>query len=306
MKLAKKLLFLGIVIFSFLFITTSIESRSYADAGNFRGKTNYSRGGSSSGKSSNFGSSRSSGSGFFGFPFFGFGGSTTFIIILILYFIIKYKGKGRTGYDDNDVGLQASRFEQDDSIEMLYEMDPNFQEDYICEKVGRIYVDIQNHWQNADWEPMRAYLTPQLYSRLENQLRDMIANGHKNYVNNIAVLNVEVLRFYKHEDNQELEVLIETRAIDYTVDRDNNIVNGNPNEEVFMGYIYHMIRNVNTTTPEGKDVKTMKCPCCGAPIDLNRSARCEYCGTIIEAKDYDWVLSAIEGIYQSSTPVDLD
>ena len=43
------------------------------------------------------------------------------------------------------------------------------------------------------------------------------------------------------------------------------------------------------------------CPNCGAPLDLNHTAKCEYCGAIITAAEYDWVISAIKGISQRTS-----
>ena len=35
------------------------------------------------------------------------------------------------------------------------------------------------------------------------------------------------------------------------------------------------------------------CNACGANMDLNRSGVCEYCGTVYELMEYDWVLKEI-------------
>ena len=42
------------------------------------------------------------------------------------------------------------------------------------------------------------------------------------------------------------------------------------------------------------------CPGCGAPLDVNASARCPYCGTVIQQQAQDWVISAIRGIKQQT------
>ena len=42
----------------------------------------------------------------------------------------------------------------------------------------------------------------------------------------------------------------------------------------------------------------LHCPNCGAPLDVNHSAKCEYCGQVITVDDYDWVISQIKGISQ--------
>ena len=37
-----------------------------------------------------------------------------------------------------------------------------------------------------------------------------------------------------------------------------------------------------------------KCPTCGAPLSVNTSGKCEYCGSIYNQEDYDWVLNELE------------
>ena len=36
-----------------------------------------------------------------------------------------------------------------------------------------------------------------------------------------------------------------------------------------------------------------KCPGCGASISVNTSGKCEYCGTIYNLEDYDYILTNI-------------
>ena len=32
------------------------------------------------------------------------------------------------------------------------------------------------------------------------------------------------------------------------------------------------------------------CPGCGAPVNVNSNGVCEYCGTVYNTEDYDWIL----------------
>ena len=317
MKRIKKFLLLLLTICLITFTLVQFSKETHADAGNFRGGTSYSRGGSShfSGgssssrsrrDSSSFGSRRGNYStydddddydfGFFPFSFFGFSGMGSGLIIFILILIIYQKMKGKKINNYSDGFVREPNFT---NLEKLYKRDPNFREDILKEKIARVYVEMQNAWQEQKWDPMRAYLSPQLYTMLENQLRELISSGRKNIIKDISVLNVELFDYEEDDDTQHLYVMVETRVIDYTIDNYNNVVSGDPNKEVFMGYGYHLVRPLNATAPQvNGEIKQMKCPSCGAPIDINRSAKCEYCGTIIEAKDYDWVISNIEGLYQ--------
>ena len=37
-----------------------------------------------------------------------------------------------------------------------------------------------------------------------------------------------------------------------------------------------------------------KCPTCGASMNINNSGECEYCHSIYNQEDYDWVLTKLE------------
>jgi len=40
------------------------------------------------------------------------------------------------------------------------------------------------------------------------------------------------------------------------------------------------------------------CPKCGAPLDINQTARCPYCGSVVTINNEDWALNNIKGISQ--------
>ena len=52
---------------------------------------------------------------------------------------------------------------------------------------------------------------------------------------------------------------------------------------------------------KAKAAQTVTCPNCGAPLDLNATAKCQYCGAVIQSADFDWVLKTIKGISQQTS-----
>ena len=66
-------------------------------------------------------------------------------------------------------------------------------------------------------------------------------------------------------------------------------------------YEWDLLRPTGTqTNAESGETKRITCPGCGAPLDVNASARCPYCGTVIRQQAQDWVISAIRGIKQQT------
>jgi hypothetical protein len=40
----------------------------------------------------------------------------------------------------------------------------------------------------------------------------------------------------------------------------------------------------------------VKCPGCGANLDVNKSGKCEYCGQVYSAEKYDYILTSITNL----------
>ena len=188
------------------------------------------------------------------------------------------------------------------TIAQLKELDPNFSEEAMKEKIGNLYIRMQDCWQNKKWDEMRTSMTDALFNQMGNQLDALIRNGQTNYIERIAVLGVDLTGFGQDEKNDIITAIVNTRIVDYTVsDETGAVVSGNKTAERFMTYEWTLVRTKGTKTVKAESNETAHCPNCGAPLDLNHTAKCEYCGAIITAAEYDWVISAIKGIAQRTT-----
>lgn len=269
-----------------------------ADAGNFSGHSDYggSFGGSSGGSFDSSGLwalvalSNSGG---------GTGGIITIIIIAYIILNILKKRKNTAA-----AGAVASDFSELMPIHTIRDIDPNFSEAEIKEKVANLYVQMQDAWQNKKFGTMRPYMTDALYSQFERQLQELIRSGCTNYIDRIVVLDVRLAGWKADKVNDSIIAVLSTRIVDYTVnDKTGKVVSGSKTAEKFMTYEWTLIRSKGMKTPAAEGEKnegpvTLRCPSCGAPVDINQSAKCPYCDSVINAGDYDWSISAIKGISQ--------
>lgn len=282
-----------------------------ADFGSYSGGSDYGGGGSSTdwGSSSDWGSSGdtyyyssgdSSDSG---------GGSWLTIIVAGVIFLIVILGfifKGRKGNAGPVApGAEATSLESLKTIPELKEIDPNFSEEAMKQKISNLYVQMQNAWQNKDLESLRPYFTDAQFNQFDRQLDEFKKSGCTNYIERIAVLDVSLRGWSEDETNEKLVAMLNTRIIDYTVnDKSGEVVSGDKRAERFMTYEWTLIRSKGMKTPEETESSNSQgttgrtCPKCGAPLDLNQSAKCPYCGSVISAQDYDWVIAQIKGIAQ--------
>lgn len=294
----------GILLLILMLVSCFLVVYAIADAGSFSGSSDYGGGGDwggSSDWSSDWGSSGYVGGGSGNFSFSSLF-SIVIIVLIIVFIAAKRKGVGFTG--SSPAGATLTSAESLSPISTLLDVDPNFSEVKIKEKVSNLYVQMQNAWQDKDFEPMRAHMTDALYSQFARQLDDIVKAGCTNYVERIAVLDVNISGWVRDDVNDSLVAIINSRIVDYTVnEKTGKLVSGSKTAEKFMCYEWTLVRSkgMQTPVPSGsgsEGISTIHCPSCGAPVEINQSARCPYCDSIISAKDYDWVISSIKGISQ--------
>lgn len=94
---------------------------------------------------------------------------------------------------------------------------------------------------------------------------------------------------------------LNTRIVDYTLDdKTGNLVSGSKNKEKFMVYEWDLVRTTGTKTEKDKPMQTVNCPNCGAPVEINASAKCPYCGSVITLEEHGFALNAIRAISQET------
>ena len=76
---------------------------------------------------------------------------------------------------------------------------------------------------------------------------------------------------------------------------------GSNTAEKFMEYEWTLARSTGRTTGTAAGTQVQNCPNCGAPININNTAKCEYCGCILTTDSFDWVVTGIKGLSQRTS-----
>ncbi|PKM72432.1 MAG: hypothetical protein CVU91_08520 [Firmicutes bacterium HGW-Firmicutes-16] len=292
---------LYITLMIVILLASILAIPAMADAGNFSGSSDFggSYGGSSGGS---FG-----GSGLWTLFALGSSGHSggVIAIIIIAFIVIKIlKNAGRRGGTATFTAARTNGFSELKPIQTLRDTDPNFSEAVMKEKIGNLYVRMQTAWQTNEFDSMRPFMTDSLYSQFKLQLDELIRSECTNHIERIAVLEVNLLGWRSDEANDAVVAQLQTRIIDYiSNDKTGKVISGSKTAEKFMTYEWTLVRSKGMKTPEpsgeGKgDTISIHCPSCGAPVEINQSAKCPYCDSVINAVSYDWVISQIKGISQ--------
>lgn len=271
-----------------------------ADAGGFAGATDF-------GGSSSSGSSSDSGLGeliyliiwlLLDVPY----GWVIVLIGAVIFGIFVLKGKIDEKKKPKRVVVEDS-FDTSKLMDMGYyaDKDPNFSKADMREKVSNLYVQMQNAWTAKDFSPMRPYFSDALYAQFDRQLNTLRRRNMTNYVDNITVLGVKFEGWYQEAGQDCLSLKLRTRITDYTVsDQTGEITSGSKKKEKFMTYRWILSRTSGTQTGVSSGTTTVNCPNCAAVLNINKTAKCPYCDSIVTVDQHDWVITAIQGLSQET------
>ncbi len=85
---------------------------------------------------------------------------------------------------------------------------------------------------------------------------------------------------------------IGAEGFDYTVDESESVVSGSKSKLRYWSEYWTFIRSRNAKPIPA--TTELNCPNCGAPLKVNQSGICEFCGGKMTSGAFDWVLSKIE------------
>lgn len=232
-------------------------------------------------------------------------GLVVMVVIVVLGLIIdvseKRKKKKQYGAQGRPQGAQRTPDSRLQPLGDLAVTDPSFDANAMQEKISNLYVQMQNCWTDKNIESLRPYFTDAFFTQMERQLNGLKSRGLTNHVDRIAVLGVNLRGFYKQGGDEHLIVELRTRIVDYTVqDSDKKLVSGDRNREKFMTYEWNMCRAEGSVTTKEGAMQSVSCPGCGAPLSINTTAKCPYCGRVVTLDEHDWALCAIKGISQTT------
>ena len=231
------------------------------------------------------------------------------IVVLGLIFDVSEKRKKKKQYgagrpQSAQGRPQGAQRTPDSRLQPLGDLavtDPSFDANAMQEKISNLYVQMQNCWTDKNIESLRPYFTDAFFTQMERQLNGLKSRGLTNHVDRIAVLGVNLRGFYRQGDKEHLIVELRTRIVDYTVqDSNNKLISGDRNREKFMTYEWDMCRTAGSVTSKEGVMHSVSCPGCGAPLSINTTAKCPYCGRVVTLDEHDWALCAIKGIAQST------
>lgn len=159
--------------------------------------------------------------------------------------------------------------------------------------VDNVFVKIHLAITFNELETIDHFVNDKVYNELKEKLDELNEKNLIQMHDMINVKNSHIIDFEETSDKYIVKVNLTSRYVDYRIDKDTKeTVSGNDMDRTEKINILTFEKNKDTTIqPEAR-----KCPSCGSNMDVNNNGKCEFCGTIYNLEDYEWILTEIKVI----------
>lgn len=166
-----------------------------------------------------------------------------------------------------------------------------FNEAMFKTKVDNIFVKLFASIMKGDLSDVDHFINDEVKSKYMTYINELKSRNERQMYDELNVKDTKILSRKELEDREVIEVEIISRYMDYIIDIDTGeTIKGDDTRRIEKRNILILEKKNDT-----KDIKLVrKCPGCGASISVNTSGKCEYCGTIYNLEDYDYILTDIQ------------
>lgn len=197
------------------------------------------------------------------------------------------KGSGSQTFWSQKVTRQS----ESDVIAKVQVTDHAFNSEQFKAHVKKAYMVLVNAWTTIDMTRASQYTTPAYAGVLTEQLQEFVNNKTRNVNEGLEFLNLKLLSYEESSISESIVVEVELSDIDYIVNEDNEIVEGNKNRQ-YVRLLITMTRDKGYVTQPFK-VET-HCKQCQAPLKLDISGKCAYCDTLHEVDTTQWLIDDVK------------
>ena len=155
-----------------------------------------------------------------------------------------------------------------------------------------IFNELQTAWSTLQWEKARPFETDNIFQMHRYWIEAYKAQHLRNALDQCQITAMQPAKIKVDAFYNAITLRIFAQGYDYTIDQNNRIVAGsNRNLRKWSEY-WTFVRYFKAKSAASR--ADLNCPNCGAPLKVNASGICEFCGGKITSGEFDWVLSKIE------------
>ena len=155
-----------------------------------------------------------------------------------------------------------------------------------------IFTELQAAWSLLNWERARPHETDNIFQMHRYWIDAYQRQGLRNALDQCQITAMQPVKIKVDAFYNAITLRIFAQGYDYTIDTNGRVVAGS-NKKLRQWSEYWTFVRYSKAKP-GPARTDLNCPNCGAPLKINATGICEFCGGKITSGEFDWVLSKIE------------
>jgi len=219
------------------------------------------------------------------------------VIVLFLYF--SKKNKEKSVYNDLPTGDPTKKPKGYDEF---LTNNPEFKKDEFISKVSTAFLQIQQAWQDKNLSTVRKYISDGVYQRFNTQFKMMDILKQTDVMKDIKIDQI----YIDEVEADGLYDILHVAVYASLNDEFKSELYPELNSGGFESFVEYWSFIKKRGVAEKDLYSTNNCPKCGAGLPQNAGdvSKCEYCNTLTNLGEYDWILSEITQAddYVSSSP----
>lgn len=175
-------------------------------------------------------------------------------------------------------------------LQNLIKEDKNFSEAKFKAKADNVFIQLYTAVMKQDLQKVKHFLSDEVFEKYNKKIQNLQSKNQLQIYDELNVSNTDIINIEEFDDRFEIQVSLLSKYLDYILDKQTRkFISGNRNirTEKRVKLVFSKIKNAKMLG------LARSCNACGANMDLNKSGKCEYCGTIYELKEYDWILEKV-------------
>lgn len=169
--------------------------------------------------------------------------------------------------------------------------DPSFSWQRLEQRVALIFQEFHAGWVGREPARIRPFISDNLFQSQVYWIDLYCANRCINRTDGSHITRLELAAATTDAYYDAITVRLYATGLDYTISEDGKVLSGNPKKPRAYSEYWTLIRGAQKKPTNNGD---RQCPNCGAPLTINMTGNCQYCGVKVTSGEYDWVLSRIE------------
>jgi ribosomal protein L24E len=170
--------------------------------------------------------------------------------------------------------------------------DPSFSWADFQARAHLIFNELQAAWSTLNWERARPHETDCIFQMHRYWIDAYQRQGLRNALDQCQITAMQPVKIKVDAFYNAITLRIFAQGYDYTVDKNGRVIAGS-NKNLRRWSEYWTFVRYSKAKP-GPARADLNCPNCGAPLKVNATGVCEFCGGKVTCGEFDWVLSKIE------------